>query len=90
VDGRVVETVDRETMWQAQTPQGARAGMFREAFAAALRDDIDATDDVSLLERLGVAVAIVPGSATNLKITEMADLILAEAILAARLKGEDL
>ncbi len=90
VDGRVVETVDRDTIWQAQTPQGARAGIFREAFAAALRDGINATDDVSLLERLGIAVAIVRGSATNLKITEVADLILAEAILAARLKGEDL
>lgn len=82
--GVISETVDRAMIWQAQTPQGARAGVFREAFTAAIRDDFAATDDVSLLERIGVQVHVVAGSASNLKITEPEDLLLAEAILIER------
>lgn len=87
---QVVETVDRSTIWQAQTPQGARAGVFREAFAAAVLDGFEATDDASLLERLGIPVHIVAGATTNMKITEPADLVIAEAILTARLRGDKL
>jgi 2-C-methyl-D-erythritol 4-phosphate cytidylyltransferase len=83
-DGVIVETEDRTLIWQAQTPQGARAGVFREAFAAATRDGFEATDDMSLLERIGVPVHVVLGSASNLKITEPEDLLLAAAILTDR------
>jgi 2-C-methyl-D-erythritol 4-phosphate cytidylyltransferase len=83
----IVETLDRSSIWHAQTPQGARAGALREAFAAAARDGVEGTDDVYLLERRGVHVAVVSGSATNLKITEAGDLVLAEAILSARQRG---
>ena len=86
--GAVLETLGRSEIRQGQTPPGARAGLFRAAFSSAMRDGIDATDDVSLLERLGIPVHIVRGASTNLKITETSDLLLAEAILRARARGE--
>jgi 2-C-methyl-D-erythritol 4-phosphate cytidylyltransferase len=88
-NGVIIETVDRALIWQAQTPQGARAGIFREAFTAATRDGFEATDDMSLLERIGVQVHVVSGSASNLKITEPEDLLLAEAILTERQHKQD-
>ncbi len=83
-DDVVRNTVPRSALWLAQTPQGATAARLREAFAHALAQDIEATDDVELLERIGVPVHVVRGSAGNLKITEALDLVLAEAILRAQ------
>jgi 2-C-methyl-D-erythritol 4-phosphate cytidylyltransferase len=81
-DGRyVTQTLDRNTIRLAQTPQGARAGIFRNAFAEADRDGFTGTDDVALLERLGIPVRVVDGLPSNLKITTPADLFLAEQIL---------
>jgi 2-C-methyl-D-erythritol 4-phosphate cytidylyltransferase len=79
--GRVRATLDRTVIWQAQTPQAARAGLLRIAFAEAARRGIEATDDVSLLEAMDVPVTVVEGSATNLKITTPEDMVMAEAIL---------
>jgi 2-C-methyl-D-erythritol 4-phosphate cytidylyltransferase len=85
VEGRVVRsTLDRETIWLAQTPQAFSAELFRRAHAAAARDGIRGTDDAALVERLGVPVEVVLGSEENIKVTTLADLVLAEAILAAR------
>jgi 2-C-methyl-D-erythritol 4-phosphate cytidylyltransferase len=85
VEGRVVRsTLDRETIWLAQTPQAFSADLFRRAHAAAARDGIRGTDDAALVERLGVPVQVVLGSEENIKVTTLADLVLAEAILAAR------
>ena len=80
-DGRVLETVPRSDLWAAQTPQVARAELMRRAFAE--RDGRPATDEAELLERAGVPVAVVPGSARNFKITTPDDLALAEALLSA-------
>ena len=82
--GVVRATLDRSVIWQAQTPQAARAGLLRIAFAEAARRGIEATDDVSLLEAIDVPVHVVEGSATNLKITTPEDMVMAEAILSAR------
>ncbi len=82
---RVVATVDRRDLWCAQTPQVFRRQLIIEAYTAAERDGLDATDDAQLVERLGRQVAIVPGSDLNLKITTPEDLALAEAILACGL-----
>ena len=76
---RVVATVERAGLWQAQTPQGARRALFVEAHAAAARDGVTATDDVALVERLGADVRIVPAPSFNRKITTPADLAWAEA-----------
>jgi 2-C-methyl-D-erythritol 4-phosphate cytidylyltransferase/2-C-methyl-D-erythritol 2,4-cyclodiphosphate synthase len=77
--GRIVETVDRETLWQAQTPQGARAALLLAAYKEAA--DQDATDEASLLEFAGIPVQLIEGSETNIKITRPDDLIIAEKIM---------
>lgn len=76
-DQRVVATLERDGLWLAQTPQVIRRDLLEQALAA---DDTPATDDVALLERLGQAVAVVLGSPQNIKITNQADLELAEAL----------
>jgi 2-C-methyl-D-erythritol 4-phosphate cytidylyltransferase len=84
-DGLVTATLDRTGIWLAQTPQVVRRELLGRAIANARSTGFAGTDDVSLVERLGAPVAVVPGSATNLKITHPGDLALAEAILAAGL-----
>lgn len=84
-DERVVTTLDRSGIWLAQTPQVIRRDLLARAMAWAARSGFTGTDDVSLVEHLGEPVAVVRGSPTNMKITEPADLPLAEAILAANL-----
>jgi 2-C-methyl-D-erythritol 4-phosphate cytidylyltransferase len=82
VKSRVVEkTLNRNTLWEAQTPQVFRKELLLKAYQRF--KDIDATDDSSLIERLGVKVKVVPGSYNNIKITTPEDLILAEAIAKA-------
>jgi 2-C-methyl-D-erythritol 4-phosphate cytidylyltransferase len=80
-DGRIVDTIPRDDLWLAQTPQAFRVELLLRAHAAAA--DAVATDDAALVERLGHAVAIVPGDPRNRKITTPADLAWAEAMLAA-------
>lgn len=82
--GRVTDTPRRETLWAAQTPQIFMAGILKEAYRRAREDGFLATDDASLVERLGYQVEIFPGSGENLKITTPEDLLLAEAILQRR------
>jgi 2-C-methyl-D-erythritol 4-phosphate cytidylyltransferase len=77
----VTATIPRERIVQAQTPQGARCGLLRRAFAEAAADEFAGTDEASLLERAGITVAVVPGSAKNFKITQPGDLELAEFYL---------
>jgi 2-C-methyl-D-erythritol 4-phosphate cytidylyltransferase len=79
----VTATIPRERIVQAQTPQGARCGLLQRAFAEAQADEFTGTDEASVLERAGIVVAVVPGSAKNLKITQPGDIELAEFYLAA-------
>ena len=81
-DGRIVETVPRDGLYRAQTPQAFR---FAALLAAHRVGDAAATDDAALLEAAGLAVALVPGAETNVKITWPEDLARVEAYLAARL-----
>ena len=84
-DGAIVTaTIPRERIVQAQTPQGARAGLLRRAFREAEADEFAGTDEASLLERAGIPVVVVPGSPRNIKITQPGDLELAEFLLSAR------
>jgi 2-C-methyl-D-erythritol 4-phosphate cytidylyltransferase len=82
----VTATIPRELIVQAQTPQGARCGLLQRAFADAAADGFTGTDEASILERAGVAVAVVPGSARNFKITQPGDLELAEFFLQTSTK----
>lgn len=70
---RVLATEPREQFYRAQTPQIARLSTWRQAFAAAARDGFTGTDDVSLLERLGFQVKVVPAPSSNLKVTTPED-----------------
>ncbi|MGQ9647658.1 MAG: 2-C-methyl-D-erythritol 4-phosphate cytidylyltransferase [Thermodesulfobacteriota bacterium] len=80
-DGTVLRTLDRESLWQTQTPQTFQAKLIREAYAKATQDGFVGTDDASLVERLGGKVHILPGSYTNIKITTPEDLMLAHLLL---------
>jgi 2-C-methyl-D-erythritol 4-phosphate cytidylyltransferase len=83
-DNLVVETVSREGLWAAQTPQSFDLATLLRAFAVADAEGLNVTDEASLFERLGIAVAIVPGSPANLKITHPADLAIASALVTNR------
>jgi 2-C-methyl-D-erythritol 4-phosphate cytidylyltransferase/2-C-methyl-D-erythritol 2,4-cyclodiphosphate synthase len=72
----VVETIPRESVYLAQTPQAFRRDVLRDALAI----DADATDEATLAERAGHHVTLVPGEETNIKITTPSDLAIAEAI----------
>lgn len=77
--GDVVGTPDRATLRAVQTPQGFRRSVLTAAHAAA--PDASATDDASLVARLGVRVHTVPGSPQAMKITSPTDLVVAETLL---------
>src|SRR5262249_4389391 len=70
--GAIVETVSRDGLWEAQTPQVFRRDILLKAYAQ--RGGFAATDDAQLVERSGQKVTIVPGSTINLKITVREDL----------------
>jgi 2-C-methyl-D-erythritol 4-phosphate cytidylyltransferase len=85
-DGAFIkDTLDRMRLWAAQTPQTFRTSLLREAYATAERDGVNATDDASLVERMGFHPAIIEGSYENIKITTPEDLELAE-LIARRFK----
>jgi 2-C-methyl-D-erythritol 4-phosphate cytidylyltransferase len=84
-DRFTVETVPREQLYVAQTPQVFRRELILRAYAARARVAAAGavTDDTQLVEALGHAVAVVEGSPLNIKITSAADLRLAGAVLQA-------
>jgi 2-C-methyl-D-erythritol 4-phosphate cytidylyltransferase len=73
--------LDRESLWQIQTPQTFQTKVIKEAYYRATDDGFTGTDDASLVERLGVKVHILPGSYANIKITTQEDLQLANLFL---------
>lgn len=82
--GRVLRTLDRRRLWNMQTPQGIRRRIAWEAFTRARAEGFVGTDDVSLVERLGGDVQIVPASPFNIKITRPVDMELAKILLRKR------
>ena len=79
--GLIQNTIDREGMWQAQTPQTFRYSLLRDAYEKAFSRQIFATDDAGLVEQLGHPVKMFKGSVFNIKITVPEDLIFGEMIL---------
>lgn len=76
-EGRALETVPRDRLWAAQTPQ-----MFRHApLLDALRKVTEITDEASAFEALGLQPRLVEGSARNFKVTRPEDMLLAERYL---------
>ena len=77
----VAETLPRGTLWAAQTPQFGTRADFERAHLEAERAGVEATDDVALLERIGIEVAIVASTGENFKVTVEEDLLRAELLL---------
>ncbi len=78
----VAETVPRDHLHLAQTPQGFHRSSGLDAFARAAAEHWSCSDDAQVLERAGYAVALVPGETVNIKITTPDDLAFAKAWLA--------
>jgi 2-C-methyl-D-erythritol 4-phosphate cytidylyltransferase len=79
-EGMIVRTVERERLWRAQTPQGFTREIIVRAHREARRQQIAATDDAALCERLGIPVHVVRGSERALKVTDEADFARADAL----------
>jgi len=78
-DGHVVETLKRENLWRAQTPQGFRYDKICEAHEAAIaKGKADFTDDAQVAEWHGLDVRVVEGAASNVKLTTAEDFAIAE------------
>ena len=79
----VMKTLDRTGLRRALTPQCFRYELLKQAYQAADVNDPSLTDESALVEQLGHRVSVVEGSARNIKITALADLEIAEALLKA-------
>ena len=82
-DGMVTGTVDRGALRRAQTPQGFEREVLVHALEQSADRGEEGTDDAEAVAALGIAVRTVPGDERGLKITTAADLLVAEALLAA-------
>src|SRR5215472_582621 len=83
---KIRQTIPRERLVMAQTPQVFRFDLLKQAFAKAREDNYTGTDESSLVERLEqVEVSVVPGSDRNIKITKPSDIDLAKLFLAEEL-----
>jgi 2-C-methyl-D-erythritol 4-phosphate cytidylyltransferase len=80
-DGRVAETVDRQALWHAQTPQMFRLGMLQSALEQASAQGRLVTDESAAMEMAGHRPCLVRGRTDNIKITVPSDLALAEFYL---------
>ncbi|MBZ0167025.1 MAG: 2-C-methyl-D-erythritol 4-phosphate cytidylyltransferase [Candidatus Omnitrophica bacterium] len=79
---QVVErTLDREALWEIQTPQVFHKEILVEAYEQA--KSLDVTDDASLVEQMGIKVKVMQGDYFNIKITTPEDIAIAEKLLAA-------
>ena len=83
VDGNqlVVRTPDRATLWEVQTPQVIKPELLRKGFEKVKAENLEVTDDVSIIEQLGEPVRITTGDYYNIKLTTPEDLQLAESVL---------
>jgi 2-C-methyl-D-erythritol 4-phosphate cytidylyltransferase len=87
VEGRVEATLDRASLWSAQTPQVFRRELLLEGHR---RSDLEATDDAALVEMLGVTVKVYEGAYANIKVTTPVDLQLAALLLASPERNDSL
>jgi 2-C-methyl-D-erythritol 4-phosphate cytidylyltransferase len=79
----VQRTLPRQELWELQTPQAIRRSLFIKAYAYAHQHQIEATDDLSLIEAMGEKTYLIEGSPRNFKITTPFDWILAEKLCAS-------
>ena len=79
--GRCSESMSRDGLWRAQTPQMFRHGVLIQALSSALDAGLEPTDEAAAVETLGFRPLLVEGSALNVKVTRPADLALASAAI---------
>ncbi len=84
--GQVIETVSREALWHAQTPQCFRYQELKDALDNAIEKNLPITDEASAMEYSGIKPILLEGQADNIKITRPFDLKLAEIHLAIQAK----
>ena len=87
--GFIDSTVDRDTVWLAQTPQVFKTKLYRAAAYTALKKNLTATDDNGLVEAIRHPIRLVECGAENIKITTAADMVVAEGILKSRMSESD-
>ena len=80
-DGVITATLNRRSIYMAQTPQTFATGLIRRAHKMAVAKNFTATDDASVAEFADARVCVIPGDPDNIKITHPQDLALAEAVL---------
>jgi 2-C-methyl-D-erythritol 4-phosphate cytidylyltransferase len=85
-NNEVDETVDRSSLWAIQTPQAFRVSLLKRAHEEAKIESYLGTDDASLVEKMGMKVAVVEGDYQNIKLTTPDDLLYAKMILQERKK----
>ena len=78
-------TLDKKTIYLAQTPQGFKKDLICRAYAQVKKRGRRSNDDASLVEKLGVKVKMIPGEETNIKITSPQDLVVSELFLGDRI-----
>ena len=84
-DGNLVlRTIPRVRLWEVHTPQVIKIATLKKGFAKVEAENLEVTDDVSIVEALGEPVKLTKGEYTNLKITTPEDMDVAEAILEER------
>jgi 2-C-methyl-D-erythritol 4-phosphate cytidylyltransferase len=83
VDGNmmVIKTLQRSKLWEVQTPQCIRPALLRQGFQLVKEKGLEVTDDVSIIEAMGLPVKITAGSYTNIKVTTPDDMSVAEKFL---------
>ena len=82
--GIISESVDRQGLWVAQTPQVFHTSLYTAALIKAEQDHFVATDDNELVQHLGYEIKLVECGRENIKITTPTDLVFAKMILTAR------
>ncbi len=80
-DHFIAETIDRQTVWEMQTPQVARPDLLHQGFQIAHAQSLTVTDDNALIELTNHPIKLVPARSPNLKVTTPEDLLLAEALV---------
>ncbi|WP_316607363.1 2-C-methyl-D-erythritol 4-phosphate cytidylyltransferase [uncultured Ruminococcus sp.] len=83
-DGAILSTPDRSSMWAVQTPQVFEKDLYKRAMGNALMNNLDVTDDCSMVEAIGEQVLTVRGEYSNIKLTTPVDITIAEALLSKR------
>jgi 2-C-methyl-D-erythritol 4-phosphate cytidylyltransferase len=74
--------VDRTALWFTETPQVFRTSMLKRAYAGLEEKGVTATDEVSVVETMGIATKLIPSPGPNIKITHKSDIDLATALIS--------